>query len=318
MIRIVSAALAALVLSTATASAQVVAIGSNPPGTIAYPTAAAIAKVATVDNFQVRVQPNGGPNVGVPQVAAGELDFQIINMIVAVFAHTGTGDFAGKAYPDVRLAAVLFPLRLGMFVKKDASIQTIRDLKGKRISTEYRTQINSALMVEGILSTAGLTYADIVSVPAPHVARGADDFASGRVDATFFSLGAGKVQEVSAIVGGVRFLSLDDTPAARATITRYAPGTYITGVEPSAVNVGVVGPTNVLATDLVVLAGARTPDETVYRIVKAIHDNMPELGATLAAFREADATRLAKKAAVPFHPGAVRYYREIGQWPPQS
>ena len=88
-------------------------------------------------------------------------------------------------------------------------------------------------------------------------------------------------------------------------------------MEPSAVNVGVVGPTNVLATDLVVLAGARTPDETVYRIVKAIHDNMPELGATLAAFREADATRLAKKAAVPFHPAAMRYYREIGQWPPQ-
>jgi len=318
MFRIAFVALAALALAAVSASAQVVAIGTNPPGTIAYPTAAAIAKVATNDNFQVRVQPNGGPNVGVPQVAAGELDFQIINMIVAVFAYTGTGDFAGKAYPDVRLAAVLFPLRLGMFVKKDAPIQTIKDLRGKRVSTEYRSQINSALMVEGILASAGLTLADIVSVPAPHVARGADDFAAGRVDATFFSLGAGKVQEVSALVGGVRFLSLDDTPAARAAITRFAPGTYITGVQPSAANVGVIGPTNVLATDLVVLAGEKTPEETVYRIVKAIHDHMPELGATLASFREADANQLAKKSTVPFHPGAMRYYREVGQWPPKN
>jgi TRAP transporter TAXI family solute receptor len=308
---------AALVLGAASAAAQVVAIGSNPPGTIAYPTAASIAKVASGDNFQVRVQPNGGPNVGVPQVAAGELDFQIINMVVAVFAYTGTGDFQGKAYPDVRLAATLFPLRLGMFVRKDAPIRAIKDLKGKRISTEYRTQINSALMVEGILASAGLGFADVVGVPAPHVARGADDFAAGRVDATFFSLGAGKVQEVSATVGGVRFLSLDQTPAALAAIHKFAPGTYIETVQPAPAYVGIVGATNILAMDLVLLAGAKTPDETVYRIVKAMHDRKPDLVASLGAFREADEKKLAKQSAVPYHPGAIRFFRESGQWPPK-
>jgi TRAP-type uncharacterized transport system substrate-binding protein len=69
---------AATVLGAATASAQTLGIGSNPQGSLAYSTAAGIAKVATeATDLKLRVIPQGGPVVTLPLVNSGELDFSI-------------------------------------------------------------------------------------------------------------------------------------------------------------------------------------------------------------------------------------------------
>lgn len=314
-----AAILCAILAGTPATEAQIVSIGTNPQGTMAFAVGAAIGKVASDGaTFQIRVQPNAGPNVSIPQIVAGELDAVLVNMTVSAFAYTGTGDFNGRKMQDVRLATAFFPLRLGMFVKKDSGLRTVKDLKGKRVTTEFPTQINSHLMVVGLLEAAGLTLADVIGVPAPHVARGADDFAAGRVDAAFFSLGAGRVNEINASVGGIRFLTMDDTPAARAAIERHVPGTYITRVEPRPVFTGILEPTSVLATDLVLLVGTKTAAETVYRLVKAIHANKETMAAAAPPLREFEPGHMVRKSVVPFHDGAIRLYREVNQWPPKD
>lgn len=306
------------VLAASPASAQLVGIGTNPQGTMAYSAAAAIAKHAN-DAFgmQARIQPSAGPTVYMPQINAGELETGIVT-IVSIHEYLQRAEFGGKKEHDIRLAAIMFPLRLGLFVRKASDVKTIHDLRGKRVAGEFRSQMNSQWMAEALLASAGLTYNDVLTVPAPHVARGADDFGSGRVDATIFSLGTSKVAELNAAVGGVRFLSVADTAATKAAFEKHAPGTYLSRVVPSPVLVGINEPTNVIATDLTLIAGAKAADEVIYKIVKSMHDHRASLAAAVPAFKELAPEAMAKKAAFDYHPGAIRFYREIGQWPPKG
>jgi uncharacterized protein len=201
-------------------------------------------------------------------------------------------------------------------VRKDSAIRTVADLRGKRVPGEFATQINSLWMAEATLASAGLTYADVQTVPVPHVVRGIDDFAAGRTDAAFFSLGAAKVAEVNAQVGGVRFLSVDNNARTAAAFEKHAPGSYVSSVTPSPALVGIAEPTNVLATDLTMIVGTKTTEEVVYKLVKSAYEKRAEMAEAFPPFREM--TRMAKKAAFEFHPGAIKAYQELGAWPPKE
>ena len=104
------------------------------------------------------------------------------------------------------MLAVIFPIYSSIFVKKDSPIQTIAELKGKRIPYGYTAQLTLNRVVDAILATGGLTGKDIVPVLVPNVIRGVDDFAEGKADGGFFALGAAKVSEIDKSVGGIRDL----------------------------------------------------------------------------------------------------------------
>jgi TRAP transporter TAXI family solute receptor len=285
----------------ASASAQIVGIGTNPQGTLAYSSAATLAKAAgDVAKLQVRVQPSAGPS---------------IVTLLSIHEFAGRGGEAKKPH-NLRLAIILFPLRGGILVKKDSAIRTIADLRGKRVTGEFATQINSLWMAEATLASAGLTYADVQNVPVPHVVRGIEDFAAGRADAAFFSLGAAKVAEVNAQVGGVRFISVENNARTAAAFEKHAPGSYVSQVTPSPALVGIPEPTNILATDLTMIVGTKTPDEVVYKLVKSAYEKRAEMADAFPPFKEM--TAMAKKAAFEFHPGAIKAYTEIGTWPPKE
>ena len=69
-----------------------------------------------------------------------------------------------------------------------------------------------------MLATGGLTPGDLKTVMVPNVVRGVDELIAGRVDVTVFAIGGAKVAEADAALGGIRFLPLDNSPAARAAL----------------------------------------------------------------------------------------------------
>jgi TRAP-type uncharacterized transport system substrate-binding protein len=101
-----------------------------------------------------------------------------------------------------------------------------------------------------------------------------------------------------------------DTAEARAAAERLAPGLYIERVEPKPAYVGINEPTNVLTVQFLLLAGAKASDEVVYQTVKALAANQPALVAGLPDFAELSPVNMARELGVPFHPGAVRFYKE--------
>jgi len=305
---------AALALACFTpAHAQTLGIGTAPQGSIGYNMGSAIAKVlAETEKMQPRVQPYSGSSAILPLVNTGELDLTVCNVLEAQEAANGEGPYNGRKQANVRVLAVIFPIFSSMFVKKDSPIQTIADLKGKRIPYGYTAQLTLNRVVDAILATGGLTGKDIVPVLVPNVIRGVDDFAEGKADSGFFALGAAKVAEVDKSVGGIRYLPVSDDPAAVAAMQKIFPHAYVTTVNPSPAFAGLAGPTKLMAYDYLVVAGSHVKDDVVYRIAKAMHENKPMLVESLKAFGGFNPAGMNKATSAPFHPGAVKFYQEKG------
>lgn len=314
MKRLVLPAALAASLAAAAASAQTFGIGSNPQGSLAYATAAGVAKVAIeTAGLKVRVIPQGGPVVTLPMVNKGELDFSISLSIPAAFAVQGKAMFRkpGKQN-DVRVAAALFPLQLGLFVRADSPIRTVADVRGKRLGTGYPKQRVVQTTAAAKLATAGLTFKDVVGVPVPNGVRQVDDFMAGKIDVVSFSLTSGKTAQAHAKVGGIRVLSLPKTPEAEKAMQKIAPGSLIVTIGPSPAHPGVLGPTNIFEAPFLLMASTATPDDVVYKVARAIHGNKAKLVASHQSFKYMQEDRLHLDVGIPYHAGAEKFYREKG------
>lgn len=300
-------------LVAAGASAQTLSIGTNPQGSLAYSTGAGIAKVGTeATGLKLRVVPQGGPVVTLPLVNRGELDFSISISMLAVLANKGVAMFkkSGKQ-PNAMVVAGVLPLELGWFVRKDSGITRLEDLKGKRVSSKLTKQ--KAILTTGRakLATVGLTYKDTIGVPAPNGVRQVDDFIAGKIDAASFSLTSGKTAQAHASVG-IRVLSLRNTPEALKAMQKHAPGSRIETINKSPRYPGVEGPTNIFVAPFLLMASAKTPTDVVYKVTKAIYENKKKLVSSHKAFSGMDPNKMHAKIGVPYHPGALKFYKEKG------
>lgn len=295
------------------AQAKTFSIGSNPQGSIAYSVAAAAAKAGfEKGGLQMRVVPQGGPVVTLPLVNNGELDFSTSVSAVTAFANKGTAMFKGRAQSDVRVVAALFDLRVSFFVRKDSDITTLEGLKGKKIASKFTKQKILDSLSRAILATVGMGYEDVVGVPVPNGVRGIDDFSAGKVDATSFSLLSGKMAQANAAVGGIRVLSMPNTPEALAAMRKITPGTMIVTLDPAANLVGILEPTNVVSSPFVINTGINTPPDVVYKLVKALYENKELLVKSHKAFKAFDPDKMHLDLGIPYHEGALKFYKEKG------
>ena len=300
-------------LAAAAASAQTISIGTNPQGSLAYATGAGIARVAIEEaGVKMRVVPQGGPVVTLPLLNKGRLDFTISVSVVTAFARQGAVMFKGKKQENVRMAASLFPLVVGWYVRADSPIRTIADLKGKRLPSKYTKQRIAGLFGNALLATAGITEKDVKPFPVPNGVRGVEAFMAGKVDAANFSLSSGKTRQAHAAVGGLRVLSAELNAETQKILQGIAPGAYIGTIQPSPRFPGVDGPTNTLVAPFILNAGADTPDELVYKVVKAIYGNKEKLVASHKAFGGFDPKGINRDIGLPYHNGVRKFFMEAG------
>jgi hypothetical protein len=296
-------ALAVLASSVTSATAQTYGFATLPPGTLNHTTASAVAKVLKEKaGMNMLVQPTAGDNVIIPMVSRGEAEIGIANAPEIAAA------LEGGRQPDIRLIGAAHPLRTGFWVRKDAPMRTVADLKGKRVPMGYSAMRVLDAMQRGALATANLTEKDIIPILVPNVVRGADDFASGAADMFFFAFGGPKVREVDATVGGIRALEIDESgmPAARKTF----PYGYLLGASPGSVFIGVEKPMKVYTFDNVLITSSKVPDDIIYKIIETLENNKSDLVAVQPVLREFSAANLYKKYDMPYHPGALKYFKD--------
>jgi uncharacterized protein len=302
----------ALCLLASPASAQTIGIVTTPAGSFSNSTGQAIAKVL-VDKAKLRAVVQAQASTGFEEVESGSADFNVSNSFDATFFATGTGEYQGQGKkPVMRYVGALIPYRVAMHVRADSGIKTINDLKGKRVSSDFNAQKTIARIIEAHLANAGLDYKDVVKVPAPNVVRQAEDFMSGKVDVLFFALGAAAIKQANASVGGLRVLEVATSAEAMRRTEALIPGAYVVNVSPNPALDGITTPTNLVAFDMVLITNAKVPDEVVYKVAKALHDNKEDLRTTFAPFGLFQPKSMAKALkGVPMHAGAVKYYKEI-------
>ncbi len=302
-----------LVVSAFSATAQPLGIGTSPQGTVTYQMGAALAKaLADTAKMQSRVQPSSGTGSMIPLVNSGEIDIGFCNSLELIESFNGIATFDKRPNPKLRQIATLYPLVTGLFVRADSPIKTIADLKGKKIAYGFTSQEIIKTTVDAMLATGGLTIADLQPVLVPNLIRGVEEFMAGRVDVTTFALGGAKTQEADASVGGIRWLDLGNAPVAGDALSRVFRTAYIGQTHPAPNIAGLKAPIHTMHYDYTLFANADVPADKIKAITAVIAEQKDLLAATFPGFKAMQPAKLYKDLSVPYHDGAIAYYKDKG------
>ena len=309
----VAAAAAAVLAPAASPRAQLrrVTIGANPAGTNFNVIAGGFAKAIQQKlGIQSTVRPYSGSSVYVPLLQRGEITLGINSGIDSYLAYNGE-----RPYPapmsNLRGLMAVYPLGYMYWVRADAPIRRLEDLRGRRVVLNYRGLVPLDRLNRAVLATAGLGEADVVPVTAAGLPEGARLVAEGRADAVAMGYRLPLVLQAHAsLPDGLRFLALGSDEGKVADMM---PGAWAATVTPDATTVGIEAPARFAMYDTYLNGGVHLSDEDAYSIVKVLYESWPELQRDYALLRAVGRSELAPSTNPhPYHPGAAAYFKEIG------
>lgn len=312
----------ALLLARPAAAQPTATIGANPPGSVLYAIGTGLAKVAgDAGAVKLAVQPYSGTSTFLPLLESGELELGLNNAVDVGLAFRGPAFTIGERnpfphVPGIRLVMRVAPLMVAPVVRRDSPMKTVHDVKGKRVTGEYRANLAIWYNIFGELASAGLTWNDVRVVPVAALNDGIDALVQGRTDVTSYALNGAKVREADAAVG-VRHLSIDCSAEGERRLRATVPGYYPHRVKKGEA-VGVVDDICVVAYDFYVIAGKGASDAVIDGLLRATWERGDQLAQFHPLLRDWSRERMATPdATIPYHPAAVRFFRDRGAWTPE-
>jgi len=300
-----------------------VIIGTHPQGSAYNSTSAGIAKVlTTTSSIKTSIKPYAGTNAFFPLLDNGEIDMGISSSPDLVWGIKG--EFGYKsAHKNIRVLVIgNYPPTNGLVVRKDSGISKTADLKGKRIASGYAGNQVAQSLVELHLKSVGLTWDDVVAVPVASPTAGLEALRDGRVDATMGSspLTAAAI-ETDAAVGGLEVLNIADVdPADIDSFPKEVAeeiAEAIPGSRPFVYEGGgfLKDPAIIFEYPVILNASTNMNEDTAYEIVKTLFENYKELHPVFSWLKDwTDQTMFEEKPPAPYHPGAIKYFKEKGLW----
>lgn len=256
-------------------------------------------------------QSTEGSVANVDAIAAGRLESGLSQSDIAYWAYRGTGIYRNKGkVAGLRAIANLYSESLHLVVRRGAGIRKVADLRGKRVSVgpkESGTRVDAGI----VLQAHGLEAADL-SLRFLKPGPAGDMLRAGDLDAFFFVAGTPAVA-ISELAEHTDIALVPIAAPDALRISKRFPF-MSAGVIPAGVYKG-VGRTSTLTVGAQWVVGARIDNETVYGITKALwHENTRRL--LDRGHAEGRSIRLESAldgVGIPLHPGAERYYREVGR-----
>ncbi len=297
------------------ASAQTVGIATSNPGSLFHNIGTAVANAANQGGLNATIQPATSPNQYLPFVGSGGIEFGVANLQEVNYALEGKEWFEGSESPDLRIVGLIMPLVEAIFVRADSDIHTIADLEGRPMVDGYTAQNTILPQLDAMYATAGMTRADMEPVQVPSVVAGADAFISVDSVGFIFAHGAGKVREADAAVGGLRALPIENTEENLELARQFWPVAFFVELEPGPNTPGVEETATYFAYPQVVFTHAGVSDEMVYQMAKTLHEGKEIMASTFPPFNAFNPDDMVGEIApAQYHPGAIRFYEEIGLW----
>ena len=241
---------------------------------------------------KLSVESTGASVANVNMITDGEAQMAILQSDVINYAHEGTNSFDGAPETNALWVAGIYNETVQILAKP--GINTVSDLKGKTIcvgDVGSGTEINAWQ----VLGAAGLTKDDVNAVNGSFQ-DGVDQLKDGKIDAAFTVAGAPTTAIVDyATTNTLNLVSLSDRDDLAA-------GTY-TGQDADVTCVAI---------QATLVASEELSEDVVYEFVKAMFDNKDALTEGHAKFGFLDPEAASAGATVPMHPGAEKYYKEVG------
>jgi len=289
-------------------------IGTAPPGGAFFPVGSAIAEVLDANagdrGWSVSAEGTKGTQENIRRIDSGELELALANSAISYFAVRGSERW-GEA-SNIASVMTLAPNVALFIAPAGSSVQTVADLKGKRV---YVGPAGAGFdyFLRPLLEAHGVSYDEIEAIHGTQAAA-VDYLSDGSTDAAFLG-GAVPTASITQVATSlsIRFIPYDPA-ATQALIEGYEffrPATIPAGTyrgldsDYAGLDVG----------SMHLIAAADADEELIYDVTKTLYEHRDEVVAKHPAGKAINPNNAARDTGTPFHPGAIRYYREIGIWP---
>ncbi len=310
---------AAVALAAAGGIAQAqqtfITIGTGGVTGVYYPTGGAICRLVNKDRrdhgVRCSVESTGGSVYNTRTIREGELDFGVVQSDVQSAAMEGVRAFENdEPYGELRAVFSVHPEPMHVMVRADSGIESVMDMKGKRVNIGNPGS-GTRVLAGVLMDAAGVTPDDFSLAAELKSSEQSAALCDGKLDAAIWAAGLpnGSSMEATSTCD-IKLLDLttSGTDKVLADNPAYAAATIPGGMYPG--NDGDVaswGPKATFVTD------AKTPDEVVYVLVKAVFENFDDFKKLHPAFGRLTKEQMVKDGlSAPLHPGAEKYYKEAG------
>ncbi|OGA64827.1 MAG: C4-dicarboxylate ABC transporter substrate-binding protein [Betaproteobacteria bacterium RIFCSPLOWO2_12_FULL_65_14] len=293
--------------------AQNISIGTGGTGGVYYPLGGGMAAVLSkyVPGMQATAEVTGGSVANLQLIGTGKPYIALTMADATLDAAKGEDKFKGKPVP-VRTLMVLYPNRMHVVTIEGTGINTIKDLKGKRVSTGSGGSATE-VMAFRVIEAAGLDKDRDMRRERLGVAESVSALKDRKVDA-FFWVGGLPTAAVTDLANtpNVKIKMIDHAELVPAMNKKYG-NLYVKDVISKDVYRGMDKDNQQATVMNLLVAHQNMDDKTAYSIVKTIFDKRDEL---IRVHKEAENFKLENQKAdaspVPWHPGAVKYFAEKG------
>lgn len=310
---ILAGATTAILAAPAGAADNFVTLGTGGITGVYYPVGGAICRLVNQGRkdhgLRCTVESTGGSVFNINAIASGDLDVGVAQSDTQYYALKGEDKFAGKPVTELRALFSLHAEPFTVVARKDANVKNWDDLKGKRVNIGDPGS-GTRSVTELVMKETGMTAASFKLATDLKPAEMAGALCDNKIDAFTYTVGHpnASIKEAATtcasnlvnVTGpGIDKLMKANAFYPAATI----PGKMYTGTD---ADVKTFGPR------ATIVASSKLSEKAAYAIVKAVFDNLNDFKKLHPALENLTPAEMLTGNSVPYHPGAVKYFKEKG------
>ena len=294
-------------------STRVVNIVTAPPGGSWFVMGGALASVINdaVPGVQAVAEASGGAEENVRLVGTGQSNLGFVIGKTALQGYEGREPF-GQPFTNLRMLMGNIDVgQIHAIVLEGSPLTDICQVKGQRVGVGPSGHGSLANLREIFSAACGFTFDDITPVYLPYD-QALSALGDGRLDASMIYVSP-PIPAIAEFGATRKYRLLPLSEAARdAVVARYPY--YLKTVIPATAYAGITQEVPVVGTSNGVMVDAELPEELVYQITKATFENIDRIRKSYPTLAKFSLEVAPMGGLIPYHDGAIRYYRERGVW----
>jgi len=310
-----------VVTSCSQEKSQSLTIGTGVPGGSYYLTGQAITRVVN-DNlgthgFLLKDKYSSGSVSNINAIMAGDIDLGIAQADRLYQAFNGLGEWKEKGtQKDLRAIFSLYTESVTLVAGRDSGINAIHDLRGKRVDIGLPGSGTRQNAID-VFDAAAMEWKKDIEVHEEKLDERINMLIHDKLDAFFHTVGhpSMNIKFATYSVRGARLIPLDNIEKILSAKPYYSRSYIPARLYPLAENKSDVETIGVKA---IFLASAKVPEDIVYAITKAVFEDFILMGEHAPILQTIRKENMLDGLTAPIHPGALRYYKEVGLQIPTS
>ncbi len=261
------------------------------------------------DKYNYVGRPTGGSVFNLNAIERETFEFAVAQSDRNFQAYNGLADWDGKPISKLRSVFSMHPETVMLVTRKDTGIKKVEDIKGKHINIGNPGS-GQRFNAEEVLDVYGIDPEKDIQAEGLQQHEASRALVDRKIDAFFYTVG----NPSAAIEEPAQSTDMVMVPLDHPEIKKLAEEKpyYVYTKIPAGTYKGVDYDVPTYAVTATVISHENVPDEVVYDMVKTVFEKLDDIKGSHAAFRVLEPKQMLQGLSAPFHPGAVKYYKEKG------